>query len=146
MNSKLKLCLCTMVVFLLLGCATTGPKFSEFVPTIANPSPDTGRIYIYRIAVLGFAIQPDIKINGEIIGSAVPNGFVYVDKKSGNYEIMTSTEVDRKLSLTLDEGQTRYVRLNVSLGFLVGHVYPELVENEEGKKEIEDCRFIGQKK
>ena len=143
MKSISKLFLFVVVIFMLVGCATTGPKFSEFAPTISNLTPDTGRIYIYRTVVLGAAVQPDIKINGEVIGSAIPKGFVYVDRKPGNYEIMTSTEVNRKLSLTLDKGQTRFVRLNISMGFFVGHVYPELVENEEGQKEIEDCRYTG---
>jgi hypothetical protein len=105
-----------------------------------------GRIYLYRTSVLGAAIQPKVKLNGEVIGKAVPKGFFYVDKKAGNYEIMTSTEVKRKLSLTLDEGQTRYVRLNISMGFFVGHVYPKLVESQVGEKEIQNCRYIGQKK
>lgn len=146
MKTISKLFFFTMVVFMLVGCATTGPKFSEFAPTISNLAPDTGRIYIYRPSSAGAAVQPAVKLNGEAIGDAISWGFFYVDRKPGNYEIMTSTEVDRKLSLTLDKGQTRYVRLNISIGFFVGHVYPELVENEEGLKEIGDCRYIGQKK
>jgi hypothetical protein len=141
-----KLFLFTMVIFMFVGCATTGPKYSEFAPTISNLAPDTGRIYIYRPSSLGAAVQPNVKLNEEVIGEAISWGFFYVDRKPGNYEILTSTEVDRKLSLILDKGQTRYVRLNISMGFFVGHVYPELVENEEGQKEIEDCRYIGAKK
>lgn len=134
------------VSFLLTACATTGPKFTELAPSISNLAPGIGRIYIYRTSVLGAAIQPEVKLNGEVIGKAVPKGFFYVDKKPGNYVITTSTEVTRKLSFTLDEGQTRYVRLNVSLGFFVGHVYPELVEHQVAEKEIQNCRYIGQKK
>jgi hypothetical protein len=51
--------------------------------------------------------------------------------------------VDRKLTLTLDKGEVRFVRLNISMGFFVGHVYPELVEPVTGEKEIENCRYIG---
>ncbi len=57
--------------------------------------------------------------------------------------MMTSTEVDRSLSFTLDAGQTRYVRLNISMGFFVGHIYPELVEPEVGAKEIVECSYVG---
>jgi len=78
-----------------------------------------------------------------VVGKAVPNGFFYVDRSPGNYQMVTSTEVERKLSLTLDKGQTRFVRLNISVGFFVGHVYPELVDNEVGQKEIQNCRYIG---
>jgi hypothetical protein len=127
---------------LISGCASTGPKYSELAPTISKIPPDTGRLYIYRTTVLGAAVQPEIKLNGEVIGKAVPRGFVYVDKAPGTYEIITSTEVDRKLSLTLDKGQVRYVRLDISMGFFVGHVYPELVDSDVGEKEIQDCRCL----
>ena len=130
------------LAFFLAGCAT-GPKFSEISSSIKEPAADKGRIYIYRTAVLGAAVQPEVKLNGEVVGKAVPNGFFYVDRGPGDYKITTSTEVDRHLSLTLDKDQTRYVRLNISMGFFVGHVYPELVENSVGKQEIQQCSYTG---
>lgn len=131
------------VSLLLVGCAMSGLKYSEFKPTVDNLASGDARVYIYRATALGAAVQPDVKLNGAVVGSAVPNGFFYVDRIPGNYEISTSTEVERKLSLTLDKGQTRYVRLNISFGFFVGHVYPELVENEVALGEIQNCRYIG---
>lgn len=135
-----------LVSFILGGCATTGLKFTEFSSQLSKVTPELGRIYLYRTTVLGAAVQPEVRLNGEVIGSSVPNGFFYVDKSPGEYVIMTSTEVDRKLSLTLEAGQTRYVRLNISMGFFVGHVYPELVDLDVGAKEIQDCRYIGKEK
>jgi hypothetical protein len=131
------------VAFLFSGCATSGPKFSELRTSMPELAADTGRIYIYRTTVMGAAVQPKVVVNGEEVGKAVPKGFFYLDGPTGNYEIKTSTEVKRKLSLTLEGGQTRYVRLNISMGFLVGHVYPELVENEVGESEIQKCRYTG---
>lgn len=29
------------------------------------------------------------------------------------------------------------------MGFFVGHVYPELIENAIAEKEIQDCHYIG---
>jgi hypothetical protein len=128
MKSLLKFLCVFLVSLFFLGCATTGPKYTELMPTVSSVAPDTGRIYIYRTVVMGAAVQPDVKLNGEVVGSAVPRGFFYVDRKPGAYEILTSTEVDRKLSLLLESGQTRFVRLNISMGFFVGHVYPELID------------------
>lgn len=34
------------------------------------------------------------------------------------------------------------VRLNISMGFFVGHVYPELVEEAVGQKEIQECSYV----
>lgn len=130
---------CAMMLTV-VGCASSGPKFSEMKAGMNPPPAGQGRIYLYRIASLGAAVQPDIKVNGEVVGSAQPKAFFVVDRPAGTYEIVTSTEVKRSLSLTLEPAQTRYVRLNIGMGFFVGHVYPELVEPAVGEKEIKDCR------
>jgi Protein of unknown function (DUF2846) len=75
-----------------------------------------GRIYFYRTALIGAAVQPDVKLNGEVVGKAVPNGFFYADRPAGNYQVATETEVERKLTFTLERGQVRYARLNISMG------------------------------
>lgn len=56
----------------------------------------------------------------------------------------TATEVEKKLTFTLEAQQVRYVRTTVGFGIMVGRVYPELVDNETGVKEIEDASYIGQ--
>jgi hypothetical protein len=88
-------------------------------------------------------VQPEVKLNGAVIGNAIPHGFYYVDRPPGNHEIITSTEVDRKFTFTLERGQTRFVRLSISLGFFVGHIYPELLDTEVAEKEIQDSSFVG---
>ena len=129
----------------LLGCAS-GAKFTEVQPKMAAETPGMSRIFFYRTSVLGAALQPDILLNDYRVGKAVAQGFFYVDRSPGNYVVATSTEVERKLSFTLEEGQTRYVRFSVGVGFFVGHVYGELVDNSVAVEEIKDCKYIGDKK
>jgi hypothetical protein len=137
-RTVLLLCACLLAA----SCATTGQKYSE-TKSLPPLAAGDGRIFVYRTVVLGMAVQPEVNMDGRVVGRATPNGFFYVDAKPGGHEIVTATEVERKLSLTLDPGQTRYVRLNISMGFFVGHVYPELVDTETGAKEIQDCRYTG---
>jgi hypothetical protein len=132
-----------VVSLLLSACATSGPKFSEMAAAMTPARSDMGRVYFYRTAVIGAAVQPDVRLNGEVIGTAVPNGFFYADRPAGNYQVTTETEVERKLTFTLDAGQVRYVRLNISMGLFVGRVYGELVDEAKGKEEIADLRFTG---
>lgn len=132
-------------IILFAGCAG-GPKFKEVRNTLPALNPEHGRIYLYRTAVMGAAVQPDVMLNKEKIGSAVPGGFFFVDRAPGNYQISTSTEVKRTLSMGLEKGQTRFVRLNIAMGFWVGHVYPELVEPADGEKEIQDCGYVTARK
>ena len=142
MKTILRLLLIIALAALAAGCAT-GPKFAEVKDSIGNLSPEQGRIFFYRTTSLGAALQPKIRVNGEPVGKSVAKGFMFVDKDPGNYEVMTSTEVDRSLSLTLDKGQTRYVRFDVSIGFFAGHVYPTLVESDLGQQEILECSYTG---
>jgi hypothetical protein len=128
---------------LLSACATSGPKFAEMAASMSPATSDMGRIYFYRTALVGAAVQPSVRLNGEVVGQAVPNGFFYADRAAGSYQVATETEVERKLTFTLDAGQVRYVRLNISMGLFVGRVYGELVDEATGKAEIADMRYTG---
>lgn len=130
------------LVLLLTACAS-GPKYSEVASGFPALDPEQGRIYIYRPSSFGAAVRPNVTLNGAVVGEAISYGFFYVDRAPGDYTLMTSTEVDRSLSLTLQAGQTRYVRLGISFGFVVGHVYPELVDNTVGAEEIRKLSYTG---
>ncbi len=144
MKKLLTLVLLTVAVALLPGCAT-GPKYAVAKASIPPLAGEDGRIYFYRTSALGAAVQPAVKLNNEKIGTAKPGGFFYADRPAGSYQVDTSTEVKRRLSLTLDKGETRFVRLNIAMGFFVGHVYAELVESRIGEKEIAGCKYTGAK-
>ena len=135
--------LAVLVSTLLSACATSGPKFNEMAASMSPAKPDMGRIYFYRTALIGAAVQPEVRLNGEKVGKAVPNGFFYVDRPAGNYQVVTETEVEKKLTFTLDAGQVRYVRLDISMGFWVGHVYGELIDEDKAQSEIAGTRYIG---
>src|SRR5580658_4271145 len=100
----------------LLSACAGGPAFNDMKSSIPPLRSDQGRIYIYRTAVYGTAVQPSIYLNGNVVGSAVPDGFFYVDQAPGNCEITAATEVENKLTFVLDPAQTRYVRLDMQLG------------------------------
>jgi hypothetical protein len=131
------------IIALVAGCATGGPKYKEMSQGLTTPQPGTERIWFYRTAVLGAAVQPKVKLNGEVVGSAVPGGFFYVDRSPGDYTVTTATELEKKLTFTLEQGQPRYVRLDISIGFFVGHVYAVLVDEEKAKEEMESTIYTG---
>ena len=131
-------------VILLAGCAASGPKLAEMRSTMPQLKPDQGRIFFYRnSSMLGAAMQPNIMLNGRVVGESKPGGFFYVDDAPGPKEVATSTEVERKLTFTLERGQTRYVRTAVGMGIAVGRVYAELVDNATGEKELQETSYTG---
>lgn len=128
----------------LLAACASGPKHAEVQSSIPALKASEGRLYVYRSgSMMGAAIQPNVVINGKVAGESKPGGFFFVDLAPGAVEVSTSTEVEKKLSLTLDAGQTRYVRTSVGFGLMVGRVYPELVDNNVGAKEIAETSYIG---
>lgn len=115
---KLKLSVLSLIfsIIVLSGCAS-GPTFNEYAANIPEVSNDSGRIYVYRTATLGAAVQPGIRVNGEVVGKAVPQGFFFIDRPAGSYEVSASTQAKRSLALNLEPGDERYVRLEVKMGF-----------------------------
>ena len=145
MDKSLKSLLAAMALALLSACAS-GPKYSEAANTFPQLAVNQGRIWFYRSGIMfGAGIQPDVLLNGSKVGDSVPGGFFFVDRPAGNYEVLLSTEVERKVTFTLEPRQERYIRMTVGLGVVVYRVFPELVDPAEGGKEIIETSYIGAK-
>jgi Protein of unknown function (DUF2846) len=131
---------------LLLAACASGPKYSDMKSSIAPLAANQGRVYFYRSnSMAGAAIQPSIMLNGEKIGDSQPGGFFYVDRPPGSYEALCGTEVERKASFVLSAGQERYIKTTISMGFMAGHVTPELVDPSEGMAAIQSLHYAPQK-
>lgn len=145
MVRTLRLLLAGAALALLCACAS-GPKYTEVEKTFPAVAEGHGRIWFYRSGIMfGAGIQPSVMLNSVKVGDSVPGGFFYVDRPAGSYEVLLSTEVDRKLTFTLASREDRYIRMTVGLGVIVYRVYPELVDPAEGRKEIVDASYIGGK-
>ena len=129
------------LMLLLAGCAT-GPKYTEVISTLPSLTPSEGRIYFYRPSALGAAVQPDIKLNGQKVGTAKPHGFYFVDRAPGDYEVTAATETEKKLTFTLEPRQERYVRLKIQMGLFVGRIVPEPVDKAEAEGDLAGLSFI----
>src|SRR5215510_16288066 len=131
-----------LVVTLLLSACASGPKYSMVASGFPSLAPSQGRIYFYRPSAMGTAVQPDINLNGQKVGTAKPHGFYFVDRDPGNYEVTAATETEKKLTFVLEQGQERYVRLKMQMGVLVGRIVPELVDKGEAEKELKSLSYI----
>jgi hypothetical protein len=129
---------------LLLTACASGPTYRDVARSIPALDANLGRLYFLRSAsVLGAAVQPEIRLNDQVVGRSTPGGFFYVDEPPGTYTVTTATEVERKITFDLMAGQTRYVRTEVGFGVLVGHVTPSLVWPESAEAEIQDLHYTG---
>ena len=134
--------LVTIAVALGVSACASGPKMSDV--SIPALKASEGRIFFYRDnSMMGAAIQPSVHLDGKVVGTSKPGGFFFVDAAPGSKEVATSTEVEKKLTFTLDRGQTRYVKTSISMGLLAGRVQPELVDDATGAREVKEMSYIG---
>lgn len=132
------------LVFLAAACAT-GPRFDAVEKDLRPLAADKSRIWFYRTGMLGAAITPDIRLNGTVVGTAVSSGAFFVDRDPGNMEVVSGSEVEKKLTFTTEAGDTRYVRMAVGLGVIVYRINPELVDEAVARHEMAELTFTGSK-
>ncbi len=139
---KRRVLLAIPLVLLVVGCAT-GPKYTEVADKLPKPAASEGRIWFLRSEYAGGGIQPDVRLNGAVVGTAKPGGMYFADRPPGNYEVATSTEVERKLTFTLAAGEEKYVSLKPTIGILVWRIVPELIDREAATAQMKELIFIG---
>lgn len=139
----LKLALAATAVALASGCAT-GIKHDQMASSLPSLKAGEGRIYFFRKAILmGDGIQPDIRLNGQVVGQSKPNGFFYVDRPAGNYLASTSSETEKTLSFTLQPGETKYIRSSAGMGIIVYRIHLEPETPEKAKAELGSLSYTG---
>lgn len=138
-------CAIAICAVLPFGAAyASSPKYSVHHAVEPAVDPAVGRIYFYRESSLGgVMLEPAIKVDGNKVGESSSGDYFYVDIAPGTYTVSTSTEKEETTSVTVTAGQAVYVKTEVSMGFLVGHVSPEVVANDKAESEIQDCHFVG---
>ncbi|RYZ04307.1 MAG: hypothetical protein EON61_15000 [Alphaproteobacteria bacterium] len=124
------------------ACAS-GPSYADYQSSVPALKSAEGRLWFYRLGLLGGGIQPDIKVNGEVVGKSVSDGFFFVDRPPGHYTISNSTEAERTLALTLAPNEQKYVRMEAQIGMLVYTIKLVPVEREVALAEIAKTKFSG---
>jgi len=96
------------------------------------------RVYIYRTAAASATVQPTVRLDGVNVGTVQPKVALYLDTTPEDHVVTVSKEAAGTLKLKVENGGTRYVRLNV----VDTRIVPELVDNAIGEKEIADCKLV----
>jgi len=127
----------------LFGCSASGPRFSEMAGSLPSLGENEGRIYFYRNSILGAAVQPEVSVNGQIVGKSQPGSFFFIDRPVGTYRASARTEAEGTIDIVLRPKQTAYVQMSISMGFLVGHPVFERVGESEGRSALPSLAYGG---
>lgn len=138
---KTALFLVVALIFILgTGCAAT--KQAVSIPNLDQPfgNSQNGRIYVVRPSGLGSAISMRITDNGQYIGSTGPGGFLCWDRDPGQAEIIGKAENTSKVSLNVNEGKVYYILQHVQMGLFFARNKLEVVNEQEGKRNLQKCK------
>jgi len=135
-----------LALALLAACATpVGPTYLATSATLPPLKAGEGRIFFYTPAVrFGGDTQPEIKLNGTLVGFAVPSGYFYVDRAAGRYEATGKVPADGRIELPLAAGETKYLRAFAPSGFSANAVHFLLVPATEGQADMTGLVYSGQ--
>jgi hypothetical protein len=128
----------------LTGCAATGPKASEMASSLGAVPQGYGRIVFFRSnSIVGAAVQPEIRLDGQVVGQSKPGGFFYVDASPGRHSASASTETTSALEIQVVAGQTHYVRSAIGMGLLVGRVVLTVEGQVTAREELSALSYTG---
>jgi hypothetical protein len=129
------------ITTLFSGCASVPMESlekSSMAKQFTQPANGDAGLYIYRSGSFGGALKKDIRVDGKCLGESAPNIFFYENVR-GDMEHKISTESEfspNDLLVKTDGGKNYFVRQYIKMGVFVGGAGLELVNVEEGKKEV----------
>ncbi len=129
--------LCAMLVS---GCSTTWQyvKIPDQSKHIADLS--RCRIYLIRSAEEEGRVHVNVVDDKKLVGSTGPQGYLCWERKPGQTTLLSSSEGDYRLSITLTTGQVYYVIQHVGPGRFFARTSLEMVTGEQGQTAMRSCR------
>lgn len=128
-----------LVIMLLSGCATLGPKFEA-----AQDAPaDKAVIYVYRESgFVGGGVAYMVRVNDADVSTLPAGGYFVYHATPGEVEFSAKTEARTSVTLDAKAGQTYYIKGTVGVGVFVGHPHLTVVANDVGAAEIAQCSLV----
>lgn len=128
---------------LVVGCASVPMEASDKASAakqFAPPAEGKSGLYIYRYGSFGAALKKDVWVDGECIGETARNVFFYEEVLGGQeHKISTESEFSpNDLLLKTESGKNYFILQYIKFGVAVGGAGLKLVDEAEGKKQVQD--------
>ena len=103
-----------------VAAAKESSKPAKVGPAVAPPPPGMGQVVFYRSSSMGALISCRVRENGEVVNRLPPGKYFIHQTTPGVHEYTVKSEAKDKLRLEVEDGETYYVRCNISMGIGVG--------------------------
>lgn len=99
-------------------------------------------VYIIRNSSIGSLIKMSVECNGMKIGSTKAKQYVYTVLDPGDFTFTSKTpENSGTLNITVEPGNTYYIKQQVKMGIVVARTGLELMNDADGIKALNSCNL-----
>lgn len=133
----------SVLLVILSGCASVPMASKELdsaAKTFPPPPADKSGIYVFRNSFLGQGLRKRVSIDGRKVGDTANKVYFYKVIAPGTHTIATESEFgDNSISFQSQAGKNYFARQYITMGAFVGGSNVEMVDEEDGKKEVLQC-------
>jgi hypothetical protein len=134
------------LLFLVGACAgspSAPPQADQEAKRFDRPAPDKGALYLYRSGLLGMTWPIDVNLVGGSSAQLGYNTFIRVEGPPGPVEIGCKVG-DRTGTgqVQLDNGQTRFVEVTMTVGWLAPGCEVAEVPADQGQAAVRGARRV----
>lgn len=138
--------LVSVVVF--QGCATVPmapPEQDLALKEFPKPTADNAGLYIYRNSFVGQALKKNVYVDGEFLGESANKVYFYKEVTPGPHQISTESEFsDNSIDFQAETGRNYFAEQYIKMGVFVGGANVKMVSEEEGMKNVFECKLANQ--
>lgn len=131
----------------LVACASVPMESPEkdAAAKSATPGPNEALVYIYRNEVFGAAVKLALTLDDKMIGETASKTYFMLRVLPGEHTI--SSQAERgwdRLTIDGEGGKTYFVWQEVKMGMFSANSKLHLVDPDQGRKGVEECKLIKQ--
>lgn len=133
-----------IVLLVFTGCATVPMANVEKDNMAKTFSTQEGKanIYLYRNETLGAAAKLTVVIDGRLVGDTASKTYMLIETTPGSHAIISKSEKDSELLITVEEGKNYFVWQEVKIGLFAARSQLHLVDETTGKAGVSECKLI----
>ena len=133
-----------LILLALTGCATVPMANVEKDNVAKSFSIPEGNanIYLYRNEILGAAVKLAVVLDDKLVGDTAAQTYMLLKVTPGLHTIISKSEKDSELLITVEEGKNYFVWQEVKMGMLAARSKLHLVDEATGKAGVSECKLI----
>jgi hypothetical protein len=102
------------------AAATETASAERVAPEVPPPPAGMGQVVFYRPSGMGALVSCRVNEGDKVVNKLPPGKFFVQQTTPGVHEYSVHSEAKDVVRVNVEDGETTYVRCNISMGFMVG--------------------------